>query len=68
MGTLNKLKAKTAIKTEQTKKEHEKVMKDNLKPADGKQKSIRTASDLMRNTIFSGCSPIYIPKHKKRKS
>jgi len=67
MGTLNKLKAKTAIKTEQTKKEHEKVIEETSKTTNKKQKGIRTAADLMRNTIFSGCSLVYIPKHKKRK-
>ena len=52
MGTLNKLKAKTAIKTEQTKKEHEKVIEETSKTTNKKQ---------------TGCSPVYIPKHKKRK-
>ena len=67
MGTLNKLKAKTVTKTEETKKAQEKVIHDKLKPADGKQREIRRVSDMMRNSLFADANPIYIPKHKKRK-
>jgi hypothetical protein len=66
MGTLQKLKAKTVINSEETRKENIKLVNEKSATKDKRQKRIRTVADIMRNSNFANCKPIYFPKkHKK---